>query len=37
MWALIGISVVVLLGFAIFVLQYDADEPNRNIERDRLW
>jgi hypothetical protein len=34
MWSLIGIAVVVLLAFAVFVLRNEAIERKRDVERD---
>jgi hypothetical protein len=34
MWTLISVAVVVLVGFAIFVLRNDALERKRDIERE---
>jgi hypothetical protein len=36
MWTLISIAIIVLVGFAIFILRVDAREQNRDVERERL-
>jgi hypothetical protein len=34
MWTLIGIAVVVLVGFAVFVLRHDARDRKRDVGRE---
>jgi hypothetical protein len=34
MWSLIGIAVVVLVGFALFVLRTEAIERDRDVEHE---